>query len=274
MRAHEPIDPRDTPKLLPWLIYLLIDPTTEPTNHPRGTVFYVGNRLDLTEPVDVRELTEPESIPAEEEPARNRLRGLIDDGVDVIIEVISDSHSYGLKGVEKTLRQTIGALTATLYPRPLNVRDKGILWGADIAQAVGDRARLEVPPNAILHRSRRIVPLAELVLMSQEEVFAAGVATVRGLQHTPATAATLKASGPRPLLFLVGGHARPAYKVPIGFVLGAWMVDAIVPVPGEDDLWQVVRSGDTDATAALQRHYVHRVVNAKSSAPGPDVLLL
>lgn len=267
-------NPRDSAKLRPWLIYLVVDPTTGPTNHPRGTVFYVGSRLDLAEPVDVRDLTAPESIPAAEAPARDRLQALVDDGVDVILEFVADTLSYGLRGVESTLGHTIGTLVAAMHPRPLNVRNRGILWDASLAMKVADPTPVDLPAEAIIHRSRGRVPLAELALMSQDAVFDAEVAAVEGLRHTARTAKTLADAGPMPLLFNTGGLAEPHYKLPVGFVLGAWMVKSIDPDPEREGWWQVTRDDDVEASAALQRHYVHRVVDTRSSSPEPGIRLL
>ena len=74
----------------PWRIYLLIDSSTGPTNHPLGTIFYVGLRSDLPEPVYLREATEPESLPEAEVAARARLGHLNREGVRVIVEVVPE----------------------------------------------------------------------------------------------------------------------------------------------------------------------------------------
>ena len=76
------------PDRRPSRIYLLIDSSTGPTNHPLGTIFYVGLRSDLPEPVYLREATEPESLPEAEVAARARLGHLNREGVRVIVEVV------------------------------------------------------------------------------------------------------------------------------------------------------------------------------------------
>lgn len=276
MQVHEPIRGHETPKRYPWLVYLLVDPTTTPTNHPQGTVFYVGNRLDLAryEPLDMRDLLAPESIPEDEAPARERLQALVDEGVDVVIQVVTDSVNYGPRSLEVTQAQTIGAIVATMHPRPLNTRANGILWSADLAQRVSDAVELDLPVDAILARTRGEAPLAELATMTQDDLFQASIAQVPGMRHTPTTAATLRESGPRPLLLVVGGHRRPYYKLPAGFVLGAWMVESIEPDPDQPDTWRVTRADDLEETLALQRHFVHRVVEYNSAHLGSRFLMI
>ena len=70
-----------TREAAPWRTYLLIDPTTGPSNHALGTIFYVGLRHELPQPVDLREATAPESLPEGETKARERLEHLNREGV-------------------------------------------------------------------------------------------------------------------------------------------------------------------------------------------------
>ena len=58
------LDPDDLQPLdadgLAWLVYLVVDPSVEPTSHPQGEVVYVG--LSVTGR-DLAEVGDPRSLP-------------------------------------------------------------------------------------------------------------------------------------------------------------------------------------------------------------------
>ncbi len=113
------LDPDDVQPLdadgLAWLVYLMVDPSVEPSSHPLGEVVYVG--LSVTGR-DLPEAGDPRSLPDYEVPARERLREIIDKGRTPVIEVLADR--LPPEGREERATAMKEALTLGLWPRPLN----------------------------------------------------------------------------------------------------------------------------------------------------------
>lgn len=252
--------PRPTSRqAVPWRIYLLIDPSTKPTNHPLGTIFYVGLRSELPEPVDLREAAEPESIPEEETAARMRLARLNQEGVRVLVEVVPEQNWVNAETA--SLARTVGALCATLHPSPLNERLKSIRWPGSLAQTV-ETARLVPLPEggAILRTHKGPTPVAELPLGDPEALFTEAVAVVDGHSAPRAIGNRLREGGPLPLVLMAEGRTGRGV-LPGGFVLGVWMVESVVPVNEERTQWRVTRYDDPQTEGALRRRFLHQLVD-------------
>ncbi len=247
-----------TQEAVPWRIYLLIDTTTGPTNHALGTIFYVGLRSELPEPADLREATEPESLPEAEQPARERLEHLNREGVRVLVEVIPEQWQESSK--PPGLPRVVGTLCATLHPAPLNERHKGVRWPASLAQLVERARRVELPEGgAIIRRHRGSVPVATLPLLDPDTLFTEQVEFVEG-RNSPREVSNRLANGGSLPLFLVAEGRTERGVIPGDFVLGAWMIDSIEPVDEERIKWRVVRADDPATEGALRRRYLHHLV--------------
>lgn len=243
---------------LPWRIYLLIDSSTGPTNHPLGTVFYVGLRSELPEPVDLREATQPESLPEEEETARERLARLNAEGARVIVEVIPEQ--WRERSGPPGLPRVVGTLCATLHPAPLNIRHAAVRWPGSLAQMVERARRVELPEGgAIIRRHRGSVPVATLPLLDPDTLFTEQVEFVEGRNSPREVSNRLADGGPLPL-FLVAEGKTERGVIPGDFVLGAWMIERIEPVDEERIKWRVVRADDPATEGALRRRYLHQLI--------------
>ena len=116
-----------TREAAPWRTYLLIDPTTGPSNHALGTIFYVGLRHELPQPVDLREATAPESLPEGETKARERLEHLNREGGRVIVEVVPEQgwssadsgHPLNAPGSMASATHTPSTNPPGITPRPV-----------------------------------------------------------------------------------------------------------------------------------------------------------
>lgn len=242
----------------PWRIYLLVDPTTGPTNHALGTIFYVGLRSDLPEPVNLLDATEPQSIPEMEAPARQRLAALAREGVRVIVEVIPEQ---GWNNVDAGVARAVGALCATLHPAPLNVRDASVRWPAQVAQSVEDPPLIPLPEGgAIIRRHQGEVPVAMLPLLGPEALFREHVETVQGLTSPRAISNQLREGGPLPL-FLVAEGRTGRGVLPSNFVVGAWMVEAVEPINQARTEWRVTQADDPEVVQALRRRYLNALID-------------
>lgn len=249
-----------SPKAVPWRIYLLIDPTTGPTNHPLGTVFYVGLRHELPEPVDLREVTQPEALTAEETAARERLERLNTEGVRVLVEVIPEQ--WRETSNPPGLPRVVGTLCATLHPAPLNVRHAGFRWPGALAQTVESAREVPVPEGGvIIRRHQGGVPVATLPLLDPDTLFQQQVEFVEGRTSPREVSNRLLADGPMPLLLVAEGRTERGV-LPSNFVIGAWMVERIEPVDEERLRWRVVRADDAETEGALRRRYLNHLVDA------------
>lgn len=248
----------------PWRIFLLIDPSTGPTNHPLGTVFYIGLRSELPEPVDLREATQPQALPEEEIAARERLESLNAEGVRVIVEVIPEQ--WRETSNPPGLPRVVGTLCATLHPAPLNVRHSGIRWPGSLAQAVESASEVPVPEGGvIIRRHQGSVPVATLPLLDPDTLFQQQVEFVEGRTSPREASNRLLADGPMPLLLVTEGRTERGV-LPSNFVLGAWMVEQIEPVDEERLRWRVVRADDAETEGALRRRCLHHLVDAGDPA--------
>lgn len=249
-----------TPTAAPWRIFLLIDPTPRPTNHPLGTIFYVGLRDELPQPVDLREATEPEALPAEETAARERLTRLTVEGVRVLVEVIPEVWQESAR--PPGLPRVIGTLCATLRPAPLNVRYSGVRWSGALAQAVESAREVPVPEGGvIIRRHQGSVPVATLPLLDPDDLFEQQVEVVEGRTSPREVSNRLADDGPLPLFLVAEGRVERGV-LPSNFVLGVWMIERIEPVDAERLRWRVVRADDPQMVGALRRHYLHQLVDA------------
>lgn len=242
---------------VPWRIYLLIDTSTKATNHPFGTIFYVGNRQDLPEPVDLREASEPESLPEDETRARKHLKYLNAQGVRVLVEVIPEQH---VLNAPRGLDRAVVALCAALHPPPLNERYQSVRWPGSLAQTVERPEQVALPESgALLRRHQGTVAVATLPLLDPEELFEQHVEIVEGRTSPQRASNELAAGGPLPL-FLVTEGRRERGVIQGDFVLGVWMIRSIEPVNEERTVWRVVRAHDPETEGALRRRYLHHLV--------------
>lgn len=244
----------------PWRIFLLIDSTTAPSNHPLGTIFYVGLRSELPEPVDLREATQPQALPEEEIAARERLALLNAEGVRVLVEVIPEQWQESAR--PPGLPRVVGTLCATLHPAPLNVRHAGVRWPGALAQKVESAREVPVPDGGvIIRRHQGSVPVATLPLLDPDTLFEQQVEFVEGRTSPREVSNRLLADGPMPLLLVAEGRTERGV-LPSNFVLGGWMVERIEPVDEERLRWRVVRADDAQTEGALRRRYLHHLVDA------------
>lgn len=242
----------------PWRIYLLIDSNTGPTNHPLGTIFYVGLRSDLPEPVDLREAAEPESLPEAEVAARARLGHLNREGVRVIVEVVPEQ--WQERARPPGLPRVVGTLCAALHPAPLNERYQAVRWPASLAQTVEKMDQVALPESgAIVRNHQGSVPVATLPLLDPDELFEKHVEFVEGRTSPRSVSNELAAVGPLPL-FLVTEGRRDRGVIPGDFVLGVWMIERIEPLDEERRNWRVVRADDPELEGALRRRYLHHLI--------------
>lgn len=249
-----------SPKAVPWRIYLLIDPTSGPTNHALGTIFYVGLRDELPQPVDLREATEPQSLPLEETAARERLERLNTEGVRVLVEVIPEQ--WRETSNPPGLPRVVGTLCATLHPAPFNVRHSGVRWPGSLAQTVESAREVPVPEGGvIIRRHQGSVPVATLPLLDPDTLFQQQVEFVEGRNSPREVSNRLKEGGPLPLFLVAEGRTERGV-LPSNFVLGAWMVEQIEPVDEARLRWRVVRTDDAETEGALRRRYLHHLVDA------------
>lgn len=247
-----------TQTAVPWRIYLLIDSSTGPTNHPFGTIFYVGNRQDLPEPVDLREVTEAQSLPEEEVAARERLERLNREGIRVIVEVVPEQWQDVAR--PPGLPRVVGTLCATLHPAPLNERYQSVRWPGSLAQTVERPERVTLPESGAIVRSHQgSVPVATLPLLNPDELFEKHVEFVQGHASPRRVSNELTDGGPLPL-FLVTEGRRERGVIQGDFVLGVWMIRSIEPLNEERTAWRVVRDHDPETEGALRRRYLHHLV--------------
>lgn len=254
--------PRATSRqAVPWRIYLLIDPSTKPTNHPLGTIFYVGLRSELPQPVDLREAVQWQSLPEDEGPARDRLTRLTQEGARVLVEVVPEQDWPNTQG---GIDRTVAALCSALHPAPLNVRHRGLRWPASLAQLVENPPTAPLPEGgAIIRRHQGEVRVAELPLLEQDALFREHVEFVEGTTSPRTIANRVDEGGPLPLLLVAQGR-RQRGVLPSNFVLGAWMVERIAQVT--ERRWRVVRAEGQQTEAALRRRYLGTVIDPREDA--------
>lgn len=246
----------------PWHIYLLIDPSTGPGNHALGTIFYVGLRSDLPEPVDLREVTEPQSLPEAEVATRERLERLNREGVRVLVEVIPEQ--WHERTNPPGLPRVVGTLCATLHPAPLNERHKAVRWPASFVQTIERAEEMPLPEGGvIIRRHQERVPIAALSVLDPDELFEQQVALVEGRASPRDVSNRLHEDDPVPL-FLVSDGRRERGVTPSNFVLGVWLVQSIEAVDSELTKWRVVRADDPETEGALRRRYLHQRVDLRS----------
>ncbi len=246
-----------TREAVPWRIYLLIDTSTKATNHPLGTIFYVGNRQDLPEPVDLREASEPESLPEGETRAREHLKHLHRQGVRVIVEVIPEQHNVTPGGLDRTLV----SLCAALHPAPLNERHEAVRWPGSLVQTVERAQFVPLPEDgAILRTHTGPTPIAQLPVLDEQSLFGENLAVIEGSTAPKTVAKALREGGPLPLLLVADGRSGRGV-IPGGFVFGVWVAEAIEPINEGQTRWRVLLHDDPEMVGALRRRYLHQRVS-------------
>lgn len=241
----------------PWRIYLLIDSSTGPTNHPLGTIFYVGLRSALPEPVDLREAAEPASLPEEETRARAHLKHLHRQGGRVIVEVIPEQHNVKHGGLDRALV----SLCAALHPAPLNERHKAVRWPGSLVHTVESARIVPLPKDgAILRTHTGLTPIVQFPVLDEQTIFEENLAMIEGSTAPKAVAKALRDGGPLPLLLVAEGRTGRGV-LPGGFVLGVWVVKAIEPINDGETQWSVVLHDDPEMVGALRRRYLHQRVS-------------
>lgn len=247
----------------PWRIYLLIDPTTAPTNHALGTIFYVGNRADLPDPVDLRDATEARSLPEPEARARKHLEHLNRQGVRVLVEVIPEQQGPNTPfGQDKI----IATLCAVLHPAPLNEQHRSVRWSSELGQIVEQGKTLPLPEDgAVLRLHKGARPITELPLLDEETLFQENLVAIEGRTAPRSVAKALEDSGPLPLLLVAEGRVGRAV-VPGGFVLGVWLAESVEPINEDESEWRVTLHDDPETLGALRRRYLHQRVDLRDPA--------
>lgn len=242
-------DPQHYPR---WRVYLLVDPTTPPTNHSLGTVFYVGLRDHLPEPADLRDAADPESLPKAEVPARERLQSLIDQGVRPVVEVITGAVRHGL--------ESQSFVRATLDPPPLNVGPtSGIKrLPGDLIRAVSSAREVALPDEGAVLQPVLQLPAEQYWAMGEDELFRTYVETFTGRSRFQAL--DRGQEGPLPIL-LTTRDSTDHLVFPSGFVLGVWLISGFEPLNAERSQWRVILSDDHAHLAALRRRYLHQVIS-------------
>lgn len=244
---------------VPWRIYLLIDPTARRKNHPLGQVFYVGAREDLREPVDLREASEPQSLPEIEATARERLERLNREGVRVVVEIIPEQD---WSNTSAGIARAVGSICAALHPAPLNVRHASVRWPASLAQTLERTTTVPLPEGgAIIRRHQGEMPVAMLPLLDPETLFREHVESVEGRTSPRAISNRLREDGPLPLLLVAEGR-KGRGVLPSDFVLAAWMVEGLEALDEAGTRWRVLRTNDPEAEQALRRRYLYNLVPA------------
>jgi hypothetical protein len=247
-----------TREAVPWRIYLLIDPTTGPSNHALGTIFYVGLLHELPQPVDLREAAEPESLPEGEGAARERLGTLSQAGIRVIVEVVPEQAWPSAESGH--LARTVGTLCACLHPAPLNERLKSVRWPGSLVHTV-ERAQLVPLPEdgAILRTHTGPTPIAQLPVLDEQSLFGENLAVIEGSTAPKTVAKALREGGPLPLLLVADGRSGRGV-IPGGFVFGVWVAEAIEPINEGQTRWRVLLHDDPEMVGALRRRYLHQRV--------------
>lgn len=248
------------PTRLVWHVYLLIDPTTEPTNHSMGTVFYVGLHESLPDPGDLRDLLAPEALPEEEVEARERLRHLLEAGERPLVEVIEGSWPGQPRGsAGRGAQAAVEIVCAALTPRPLNRAPLSVerLPGSFVQTIMGAR-QVRLPEDGAILSPLKKLAGRDYLAMGDEGLFRKYVETnVSGMQSSAAFARVREE--PMPLLLIARRGTDPSLFTD-GFVLGVWLVEQIVPVVGSLELRRVVLSEDQETLGALRRRYLHQIV--------------
>lgn len=83
---------------------------------------------------------------------------------------------------------------------------------------------------------------------------------IEGSTAPKAVAKALREGGPLPLLLVAEGRTGRGV-IPGGFVLGAWVVEAIEPINDGETQWSVVLHDDPEMVGALRRRYLHQRVS-------------
>lgn len=149
------------------LLYLLVDPTTGPTNHGEGTIFYVGSRADgsrrTSAVADLLDLNAVEALPGSvPEAVVERVAALWAMGVAPLVRVLS----FGGPAQGEVLDgPRLAALWATrLKPRPFTVLSEGVepQLGRDaesrqIVQRIGEVREWAVQDYVTVRAPRRAV---------------------------------------------------------------------------------------------------------------------
>ena len=234
------------------LLYLLIDPTTGPTNHSQGTVFYVGWAHDTVGlPGAARELLDlgaPEAVPATAPVAVvERVKALWAAGLVPVIRIVTFGGPGQLEDLDGA--RLAGGWAASLSPRPRSVgRDlpppkrvvdaesRQLLRHADLARewAVEDYVTLRDPRPVVLPTEVPVLMAGlNLKQYSWSDIAPSGIE----FTATPAVRWWDLARGRRtsalwrwvtslqedPLLVLVVRRPGAAEELfPVGLVVGVW----------------------------------------------------
>jgi len=234
------------------LLYLLIDPTTGPTNHSQGTVFYVGWAQDTVGlPGAARELLDlgaPEAVPATAPVAVvERVKALWAAGLAPVVRIMTFGGPGQLEDLDGA--RLAQGWAASLSPRPWSVgRDlpppkrvvdaesRQLLRHADLTRewAVEDYVTLRDPRPVVLPTEAPVLVAAlDLNHHSWSDVAPPGIEMSRrppvrwwDLERQRRTTAlwrwvtSLKED---PLLVLVVRRRSAAEELfPVGLVVGVW----------------------------------------------------
>lgn len=223
------LDPDDLQPLdadgLAWLVYLVIDPSIEPTSHPQGEVVYVG--LSVTGR-DLAEAGDPRSLPDYEVPARQRLQVIIDRGHTPMIEVLADR--LPPEGREERAAAMRDALVQGLWPRALNAveePDSVILLPERVLSASMSARPITLPDHmgvvySLIERPGPFGDVSSLLAAAPDRL-----AWEFSRQQTPIPVEVLNRHAEEPgLIWLLAAGPRLATGlVRPGLVLGAYLIE-------------------------------------------------
>lgn len=234
------------------LLYLLIDPTTGPTNHADGTVFYVGCAQDTVglpgAARDLLDLGAPEAVPATAPVAVvARVTALWASGVAPLVKILTFGGPGQLEDLDGP--RLARGWAASLSPRPLNAlpnlpqpklvvdaESRQLLRHAGMTQewVVEDYVTLRDPRPVVLPTEVPVLVAGlDLKQLSWSDVAPPGIEMgkppaprwwdVARKRHTTALWRWVTSLKEDPLLVLVVRRRQTEEELfPVGLVVGVW----------------------------------------------------
>lgn len=237
-----------------WALYLLIDPTTGPTSHPDGTVFYVGRHADawalsrgLDMPVTEDALARGVFIPADETQAREHAQALRQARVAPIVEYVRDDSEWTGAATPAEQERMSRAVAQALHPHPLNRP----AVGQHYAHASTDDHTLPPTPALPADAPVHVAYLPSGLDGTTEEILAFTLADLVWLipERDTRTGVLTQTTPEEPVLVLL--VTKKPRGVPAGYVFGAWWATGVNTNDNEPPLHVL----DGDEAGAVWRHY-------------------
>lgn len=236
-----------------WHLYLLIDPTTGPTNHARGTVFYVGYRKQGSTR-SAADLRAWQSIPNKETEAKEYAKRLIKAGHEPVVEVIADQF-IGEDQPEQAIRLAVAAVAAALHPAPLNVRAESIRVDAEVIERVVASRQVSVPESGVLMRADTRSGLPHWGVGEGDE--ADPERGVLWAKSIPPKLTQVLEAGPIPFLVYYD-RTTNVDLFPLGTIIS---VDLVTGLSQAGDLVTLEFGGDEADLAAARQHFLYNYVD-------------